>query len=92
VLCGTLYPLRRLDAGRLAVQGRAHARRPADELDEAVALSRFSAAQAEAIRAEGARAVEAIETRDWPYSDGWERWAPPADWGIPSLPADRDLV
>jgi hypothetical protein len=64
----------------------------ADELDEAVGLGRFSAKQADEIRAEGDRALEAVQTRGWPYADGWETWAPPAGWGIPSLPDDWDRI
>jgi hypothetical protein len=64
----------------------------ADELDEAVMLLRFSPAQAAAIRAEGERALEVVQARGWPYADGWETWSPPADWGIPSLPADWDRI
>jgi hypothetical protein len=62
----------------------------ADELDQAVELGRFSAAQAREIRAEGDRALEAVRARGWPYADGWEHWAPPPNWGIPDLPDDWD--
>jgi hypothetical protein len=48
-------------------------------------------AEADAIRAEGHRAIVAIERRLSPYCDGWERWTPdplwtpldvPANWGV----------
>jgi hypothetical protein len=64
----------------------------ADELDQAVALGRISAEQAQEIRSEGDRALAAVKARGWPYADGWSRWAPPADWGIPSLPADWNVL
>jgi hypothetical protein len=36
--------------------------------------------EAAAIRAEGLRAIEAIERRASPYRDGWETWTPDPTW------------
>jgi hypothetical protein len=59
----------------------------ADELEEAVRLGRFSAPEAEAIRAAGERVLAA---RPWPT--GWEGWRPDPSWPIPELPAEWDVV
>jgi Protein of unknown function (DUF402) len=59
----------------------------ADELDEAVRLGRFTAAEAQAIRAEGERVVA---QRPWPT--GWEDWRPDPGWELPRLPAGWDVI
>jgi hypothetical protein len=63
----------------------------ADELDQAVAQDLFSADMAAAIRAEGERALAAIQSRSWPYSGGWEDWSPLPTWTTPELPVDWDV-
>ncbi len=58
-----------------------------DELAEAVRLSRFTAREATAIRAEGERVIAA---RPWPT--GWEDWRPDPVWPVPMLPVGWDAV
>jgi Protein of unknown function (DUF402) len=58
-----------------------------DELQEAVRLGRFTAADAAAIRAEGERVLE-----EWPFPTGWEDWRPDPGWEPPRLPAGWDVV
>ena len=58
-----------------------------DELEEAVRLGRFSAAEAAAIRTEGERVLEA-----WPFPTGWEDWRPDPTWPTPALPEGWDVV
>jgi hypothetical protein len=58
-----------------------------DELEEAVALARFTPEEARAIRAEGERVVA---ERPWPT--GWEDWRPDAGWPVPELPEGWDVV
>jgi predicted RNA-binding protein associated with RNAse of E/G family len=43
-----------------------------DEFAWSQEVGLISPAEAAAIRAEGLRAIEAIERRGWPYQDGWE--------------------
>ncbi len=62
-----------------------------DHLAEAVALGIFSKEQACAIRQEGERVIALIRENQAPFNDGWENWLPPADWGVPTLPAGWDL-
>ena len=59
-----------------------------DELAETVEVGRFTREQAAAVRAEGERAVEAIEARGWPFGEGWEDWAPDPGWPLPQLPKE----
>ena len=58
-----------------------------DELAEAVELGIWSEREAEEIRAEGARVIDA---RPWPT--GWEEWRPPEHWGPLGLPRDWHVV
>jgi hypothetical protein len=58
-----------------------------DEFSEAVAIGVFSTEEARAIRAEGERAITRFQAGEPPFGDGWEKWSPPAEWGIPDLPA-----
>lgn len=57
-----------------------------DELEAAVEAGRYTAAEADRIRAD-ARDVEAL-AKQWasPFCDGWERWRPEAGWPLPQLP------
>ncbi|MFB7250701.1 DUF402 domain-containing protein [Microbacterium sp. NPDC056234] len=51
----------------------------ADELDAAVEQGRFTAEQADAVRALADHACrQFIEDGSWPLDEGWERWAPDA--------------
>jgi hypothetical protein len=63
-----------------------------DEFEEAIAVGLYSPEKAEAIRAEGARVIELLETKQSPFCDGWERWSPPATWQIPALPEGWDKI
>jgi hypothetical protein len=51
----------------------------------------FSAAEAQAIRAEGGRVLQRLQAGKPPFSDGWEQWQPPPGWTIPVLPPDWDM-
>lgn len=59
-----------------------------DELEEAVAVGRLSAAEAESVRAEGERVVADIEARRWPFDGAYDDWRPDPSWEIPCLPDD----
>jgi hypothetical protein len=61
-----------------------------DELAEAVEIGLFTRAKADAIRAEGERAIERIEAWSSPFDEGWETWRPDPDWPLPELPNDWD--
>lgn len=61
-----------------------------DEFREAEEIGVYSAEEARAIRTEGERVIELMREGRSPFCDGWERWSPPADWGIPDLPAGWD--
>jgi len=53
----------------------------------------ISPAEAEAIRAEAARAIAAIERRAAPYCDGWEQWVPDPSWTpLTKMPANWDMT
>ena len=67
----------------------------ADELDAAVVQGRFTAAQAEAIRALADNACRLfIADGSWPLDEGWESWIPDAAMDqpieLPDVPAIRD--
>lgn len=57
-----------------------------------VELGRISAARAQEIRSKGDHALETDKARVWPYAHGWDRWTPPADWGVSELPAHWDRL
>ena len=63
-----------------------------DEFDEAIEIGVFSEEEAEAIRAEGMRAVELVQAENSPYKDEWRDWRPPDEWKIPTLPDRWDEV
>ncbi len=63
-----------------------------DQLDEAVAIGLFSAEEARTIRAEGERVIKLVRADQSPFCDGWERWKPPAEWGMPDLPTNWDSI
>lgn len=60
----------------------------ADELAWSVDAGSYSPDEADAIRAEGVRAVHALETRAWPFTDDWSAWRPDPLWAIPTIPED----
>jgi len=57
-----------------------------DELEQAVALGRFTDDEARAIRAEGERV---LAEKPWPT--GWEEWRPDPAWPLPELPEGWDV-
>ena len=61
-----------------------------DELEIAVAVGAITREDAAGVRAEGERAVAAIERWASPFVDGWERWRPDPSWPAPELRADWD--
>ena len=61
-----------------------------DELTTAVEIGRFSAREAEEIRAEGEQAICDIEARAWPFTAGYESWRPDPAWEIPMMPDTWD--
>jgi predicted RNA-binding protein associated with RNAse of E/G family len=63
-----------------------------DEFQEAVAIGVYSTEKARAIRAEGEGVIGRLETGKSPFWDSWEKWSPPAGWGIPALPAGWDKI
>lgn len=64
----------------------------AEQLDERVRAGALPAAFAAEVRAEGERAIAALERGDSPFSDGWEHWAPDPSWSTPELPAGWDTL
>lgn len=59
-----------------------------DELAAAIEIGRFTPDEAAAIRAEGERVIDRIETRAWPFNAGYERWRPDPAWPVPTMPDD----
>jgi hypothetical protein len=59
-----------------------------DERDfaDAVAWGRFTAAEAEAVRAEAARLIPDIEAGRWPFDGSLVAWRPDPGWPIPAMP------
>ena len=56
-----------------------------DELVEAEQAGIFTRAEADAIRAEGQRVIERLDTL---LPTGWETWRPDPEWPLPTLPED----
>jgi hypothetical protein len=52
-----------------------------EKLHDWVRCGRFTEEEADGIRAEGERVLEA-----WPFPTGWESWAPDPQWDVPALP------
>jgi hypothetical protein len=63
-----------------------------DHLAEAVEVGLFTPEEALAIRAEGERAIERIESWSAPFDEGWEEWHPDPDWPTPSIPEGWDRL
>jgi hypothetical protein len=62
-----------------------------DELDEAVSLGRFTAADVEGLYRDGRRAIETFERRGWPFDRDWSGWRPDPTWPRAGLdPAAED--
>jgi hypothetical protein len=63
-----------------------------DEFAEALSIGVYSAQQAEAIRTEGESVIEKLKANQSPFCDGWERWQPAREWGIPTFPQGWESV
>ncbi len=63
-----------------------------DELAEAVSVGLVTQAWADEVRREGERAIERVERRQAPFSDGWEEWQPDPAWPVPTLPDGWDRL
>jgi predicted RNA-binding protein associated with RNAse of E/G family len=63
-----------------------------DEFVEAVEMGVFTREEETAIRAEGERVIETLESNQPPFCDGWDNWTPPDDWGIAEFPPGWDQV
>jgi Protein of unknown function (DUF402) len=59
-----------------------------DHLAASVRVGWRTQAQADAIRREGERVIEALERGDAPFSEPWPDWRPDPAWTPPSLPED----
>jgi len=59
-----------------------------DEFAIAKEIGRFSAEEADAIRAEGERVIPEIEARRWPFDGSLIDWRPDPTWPIPTVPRD----
>lgn len=57
-----------------------------DEFNEAIVKGLYTGAKAKSIREEGERVIEMVKANAPPFCDGWEKWQPPAEWGIPGFP------
>lgn len=55
-----------------------------DEFAAAIEIGRFTLDEAAAIRAEGKRVIQRIESRAWPFDAGYEHWRPDPNWPIPA--------
>lgn len=62
-----------------------------EELREAVAVGRFTTAQAAELYREGERALAALEARAWPFGRNWASWRPDPAWPEPALDAAAEL-
>lgn len=61
------------------------------ELVAAALQGRYTAAEVDAIRAEGEAVVDVIEHRGFPFGRGeehWQSWLPDPAWGVPGLPPE----
>lgn len=58
-----------------------------DELVEAEQVGIFTAAEADAIRAEGRRVIDSLDRL---LPTGWEEWQPDPSWPLPALPDGWD--
>ena len=51
-----------------------------EELEDAIQVGRFTAADARRIRAEGEKALDALNSRAWPFDGRWDEWRPDPSW------------
>jgi hypothetical protein len=57
-----------------------------DEFAEAEEIGVYTHQKAQSIRQEGERVIAMLNANAAPFCDGWEKWTPPVDWGIPTFP------
>jgi hypothetical protein len=57
-----------------------------DELAEGARIGVFTPAEAQAVRAEGQRALDLLLGERRAFFQAWQSWTPPTGWQIPSLP------
>jgi len=65
-----------------------------DELAWSVSVGKYLLQEAEQIRDEGLRVIQALEARAWPFDEDWSKWCPDPNWQVPTLPdnwADSSL-
>jgi hypothetical protein len=60
------------------------------EVEEAVALGRFTAAEVDELYAAGRRAIETFELGEWPFDRDWSGWRPDPTWPQPRLDPAAD--
>ena len=63
-----------------------------DEFVELTNQGFFTDRQISSIRSEADRAVQAIESGAWPFSDGWEEWRANVNWPVPGIPDDWHVL
>lgn len=61
-----------------------------DEFADARRIGRFTPEEAAAVRTEGERVIETIESRGWPFDENWPAWRPDPSWQIPGIPNGWD--
>ena len=61
-----------------------------DEVEEAVARGVMTRGDAESARDEGERVIAALDAREPPFDEAWERWRPDPGWAAPVLPDGWD--
>jgi hypothetical protein len=66
--------------------------RDEDELENHVKEGFFTPELAAAARAEGRRAIDAIEAGTHPCLHGWREWRPARDWAVPEIPSAWNSV
>jgi hypothetical protein len=57
-----------------------------DEFAEAEKVGVYSPMEALAIRVEGKRVIEMLNSLAPPFCNGWEKWMPPQEWSKPKFP------
>ena len=57
-----------------------------DELEATVARGILSTEEADVIRAEGERVIEALNARRPPFDEPWDQWRPDPSWPAATLP------
>ncbi len=63
-----------------------------DELAEAVALGRFTAADVEELYRDGGSAIEVFQRGQWPFDRDWSAWRPDPGWPRPALDPAAETV